>query len=183
MRRKTAREILAESLKEIAVTKNIDKITIKDITVNCGYSSSTFYRQFKDKQDLIEWDYINQVTEIVSKIDGNKSTWTSSMQIAARYFDDNKDYLANLFLNTSGMDSFIRNMREINYAQLKNIVFSQEGIKNNDKELDMCIRVYVLGTVQFTCELILGKYDISVNELADVFNNSLPETIKKLVYK
>ena len=33
--------------------KSIDKITVKDITENCGYSSATFYRHFKDKYDLI----------------------------------------------------------------------------------------------------------------------------------
>ncbi|MBE5925322.1 MAG: TetR/AcrR family transcriptional regulator [Lachnospiraceae bacterium] len=30
-------------------------IFIKVITENCGYSSATFYRQFKDKYDLIAW--------------------------------------------------------------------------------------------------------------------------------
>ena len=51
MKRKTAKEILAESFIELAQTKKIDKITVKDITDNCGYSSATFYRQFRDKYD------------------------------------------------------------------------------------------------------------------------------------
>ena len=53
MRRKTSKEILAESFRELADIKPIDKITIKDIVGNCGYSPATFYRQFKDKYDLI----------------------------------------------------------------------------------------------------------------------------------
>ena len=53
MKRKTAKEILADSFRELAEQKTVDKITVKDITENCGYSTATFYRQFKDKYDLI----------------------------------------------------------------------------------------------------------------------------------
>lgn len=44
MKRKTAKEILAETFQELAEKKSIDKITVKDITDNCGYSPATFYR-------------------------------------------------------------------------------------------------------------------------------------------
>ncbi len=47
MRRKTAKEILAESFREIAEKKPINKITVRDITDNCGYSSATFYRLYR----------------------------------------------------------------------------------------------------------------------------------------
>ena len=57
MKRKTAREILADSFRELAETRSVDKITVRDITDNCGYSTATFYRQFKDKYDLIAWQY------------------------------------------------------------------------------------------------------------------------------
>jgi len=53
MRRKTAKEILAESFRELAESKSVDKITVRDITQNCGYSAATFYRHFQDKYDLI----------------------------------------------------------------------------------------------------------------------------------
>ena len=57
MKRMSTKEILAESFKELAQTKSIDKITIKDITDNCAYSPATFYRNFKDKYDLIAWEH------------------------------------------------------------------------------------------------------------------------------
>ena len=41
MKRKTAKEILAESFRELAETVPIDKITIKDIVYNCDYSPAT----------------------------------------------------------------------------------------------------------------------------------------------
>ena len=61
MKRKTAKDILADSFRELAQKKKIDKITIKDIAANGGYSPATFYRQFKDKYDRIAWDYARGV--------------------------------------------------------------------------------------------------------------------------
>ncbi|MBQ7669567.1 MAG: TetR family transcriptional regulator, partial [Clostridia bacterium] len=49
--------MLAQAFREVAESKNIDKITIQDIVDNCGYSPATFYRNFKDKYDLIAWDH------------------------------------------------------------------------------------------------------------------------------
>ena len=68
MKRKTAKEILAESFQELAEKKSIDKITVKDITDNCGYSPATFYRQFRDKYDLIAWQYSRNIEEIMNRI-------------------------------------------------------------------------------------------------------------------
>ena len=52
MNRKTTEELLADSFLELAQTKRIDKITITEITNNCGMSQPTFYNHFKDKYDL-----------------------------------------------------------------------------------------------------------------------------------
>lgn len=41
MKRKTAREILAESFRELAASKPVDKITVPNIIENCGYSKTT----------------------------------------------------------------------------------------------------------------------------------------------
>ena len=68
MKRKTAKEILADSLHELAEGRQIDKITVREIAANCGYSSATFYRQFRDKYDLIAWDYARQIEKVMSRI-------------------------------------------------------------------------------------------------------------------
>ena len=36
MKRKTAKEILSDSFRELAQVKPVDRITVKDITDNCG---------------------------------------------------------------------------------------------------------------------------------------------------
>ena len=67
MKRKTAKEILAESFRELAESKSVDKITVPEIVENCGYSKTTFYRLFKDKYDLMAWDYAQRILAIVGQ--------------------------------------------------------------------------------------------------------------------
>ena len=50
---------LAQSMKECMKTTTVDNITVKQITENCGLTRQTFYRNFMDKFDLINWYLIN----------------------------------------------------------------------------------------------------------------------------
>ena len=179
MKRKTSKEILAESFREVAERKNIDKITVKDITENCGYSPATFYRQFRDKYDLIAWDYTRELKSILSGMDGSKKGWENTLFCVVRFFHGRKSYLANLFLHTSGLESFIAYMQEVHFQSLKDIVEKASGSPSVDALTEMYIRQYVLGTVQFTCEWILGKFEASVEELTMVYTQTLPAPLQK----
>ena len=179
MKRKTAREIFAESFRELAENKSVDKITVREIADNCGYSSATFYRQFRDKYDLIAWDYSRRLEAIMLQIGVKECSWRQSLIDAANYFQEQKRYLANLFLHTSGLDSFICNMTEIHVSCLKEIVQRVSQTTRLDAKTEMYIRIYVLGTVHLTCEWILGNYSVSPKELAEVYENSLPEPLRQ----
>ena len=46
---------LAHSMKECMLTTSVENITVKQIVENCGLTRQTFYRNFLDKYDLINW--------------------------------------------------------------------------------------------------------------------------------
>lgn len=182
MKRKTAKEILAESFRELAQKKSVDKITVQDIAENCGYSTTTFYRHFKDKYDLIVWEHTQGVAKIMAQIGRGDYPWKRTLIEGANSFQQDKEYLTNLLIHTNGHDSFVRNMTEINYKALKEYILSSETIDELDEKTDMYIRIYCLGTVNLTCEWILGKYHISSQELAEIYEKSLPEPLHKYLY-
>jgi len=175
MKRKTSREILADSFRELAKTKAIDRITIKDITDNCGYSPATFYRQFRDKYDLIAWDYANEVGRIMGNI-GEGGDWHQALVRGAVYYRENADYLSNLLNHTSGYESFHKNMTEINYTHLKDYIASVSDSPLG-KIIDICLFIYCYGTVEITCDWILGRVEMSAEELVEVYEASLPEPL------
>lgn len=105
MKRKTAKEILTASFQELAAEKGIDKITIQEIVDNCGYSPATFYRHFKDKYDLIAWEYARAVAEIVDQTSSDEYQWKQTLYDAACFYNNKKKYLENLLQHTSGHES------------------------------------------------------------------------------
>ena len=177
MKRKTAKEILAESFRELAETKTVDIITVREIVENCGYSSATFYRHFHDKYDLIAWEHAQRVAAIMSKVGRDGYTWKQTLLDGARMFERERDYLANLLRHTSGHDAFICYMVEINYEALRRQIMKSGGMESLDAPLDAVIRIYVLGTVSMSCEWILGNSLMSAEALAESFVESLPQML------
>lgn len=68
MKRKAARDIFVESFHALAQTRSIDRITVREIAENCGYSTATFDRHFMDKYDLIVWDCARGIEQPMSRI-------------------------------------------------------------------------------------------------------------------
>lgn len=179
MKRKTAKELLAESFRELSVGKTVDKITIQDITDNCGYSPATFYRNFKDKYDLIAWDYSRHISKIMEGAAKKEHSWRKTIIDALIHYHNEKEYLTNLLKSTSGHDSFIRYMSEINIEKMASLIIELSANKCLDKQTEGCIRLYCMGTVAMTCEWILGKLDVTVEELTEIYEKSLPEPLRR----
>ena len=174
MKRKTAKELLAESFWELAEEKPIGRITVGEIVRNCGYSTATFYRHFKDKYDLIVWAYAQTVADTMNQIGIDGYPWKQTLLEGAKLFMENRNVLANLMLHTSGYDAFISHMTEINYRALKAHILKSSGQTELDEKTDMYVRMYCMGTVCLTSEWILGKYRITPEELATIYENCLP---------
>lgn len=179
MKRKTTKEILAESFREIAENKNADKITIQEIVDNCEYSPATFYRHFKDKYDLIAWDYARGTAEVMNKIGGEYYSWRQTLIDGAKRVQVEKEYLINLLRHTSGHDSFVLYMTDINFDYLKKHFLSASGKIELTKTEELCVRLYCLGTVCLTCEWLLGKIEATPEQIAGVYEKSLPESLRK----
>lgn len=182
MKRMTAKELLAESFRELAQTKPIDKITIKDITENSGYSPATFYRQFSDKYDLIAWDYVHRTTAIMDKVGVNEYQWRDTLYDGANFWQENKEYIKNLLKHTRGHESFVRYLSEANTKHLTKCVLKLTGKKKLDRATEVYIRVYCYGTVQTVCDWILDRIDMDINQLSELFEKALPEPLKTMLY-
>lgn len=178
MKRKTARELLAESFRELAEGRSIDKITVKEIAENGGYSTATFYRQFRDKYDLIAWAYSQQVSALVSLIDRDGFGWKQTLLEGALRFQEERVMLKNLLLHTGGHDSFIRYMTEINCQELTRYLLRVSHRETLDPKTALYIRLYCTGTVCLTCEWVLGKVEATPETLAEIYENALPAPLR-----
>ena len=71
----TTKAALEESLKRLLLKKPLDKITITDITTDCGISRMAFYYHFKDIYDLVEWSCVEDGTKALQGKKTSKLTY------------------------------------------------------------------------------------------------------------
>ena len=101
-------------MKNLSAKKSFKKISVQEIAKNSGLTKTTFYNNFRDKYDLAAWIYSTSAEKIMNKIDADGYTWKNSLTDGINYFFDNKDFLKNLMMNTSGQDSFINYVATFN---------------------------------------------------------------------
>lgn len=95
----TTKQALEASLKKVMLQKPLDKITISDITSDCGISRMAFYYHFKDIYDLVEWSCLEDTKRALQ----GKKTYdllkavveekTAGMQIR----EEQKEFIANFY--------------------------------------------------------------------------------------
>lgn len=87
---------LEESLKKMLLKKPVNKITISDITEDCGINRMTFYYHFKDIYDLVEWSCVEDAARA---LDGKKTydTWQQGFQQIFQAVLDNKPFVQNVY--------------------------------------------------------------------------------------
>ena len=181
MKRKTTKEILAESLREIAENKSVDKITIQEIVDNCEYSPATFYRHFKDKYDLIAWDYVHQTDEIIDRVGEDEYQWKNILIDFTEYFLKNKEYIQNLLRHTSGHDAFIRHFSEANTRQLIKCIIKLSGEKKLDSDMEIYASIYCYGTGQIVSKWLLDHIVCDGDHLAELLDKALPIPLRGIL--
>ena len=91
---------LVASLKNQLLKKPLDKVTISDITDDCGISRMTFYYHFKDIYDLIEWSCVEDARKA---LEGKKTydTWQQGFLQIFQAVQENKPFIMNVYRSVS----------------------------------------------------------------------------------
>ena len=126
---------IAEGFKLVMKRKSFEKITITDITDECGLNRQTFYYHFKDKYDLLKWIlYTEVITPFVDGLDINN--WRDKLlQILLTLKKDSRFY-ANAF-NTPHGDEFRQYLFDTITDLLSNIIdllANHQKIAPDDKQ-------------------------------------------------
>ena len=91
---------MAQSLKRMLLIKDLDKITISDITNDCGINRQTFYYHFKDIYDLLEWIFANEVVKKIEKETTIKN-WQENFKYVLDYMLENKKFIIKTYNSLS----------------------------------------------------------------------------------
>ena len=96
----TTKRALEASLKKLLLQKPLNKITINDITEDCGVNRMTFYYHFKDIYDLVDWI---MVEDAAKALEGRQSfeNWTDAFLDILHQVQDNKVLVMNVYRSVS----------------------------------------------------------------------------------
>lgn len=126
---------LEASLKKMLLKKPLDKITISDITDDCGINRMTFYYHFKDIYDLVEWSCVEDARKA---LEGKKTyeTWQQGFLQIFQAVLDNKPFIVNVYRSVS-REQVERYLYHVTYDLLIGVVEEAAqgmNVRQEDKE-------------------------------------------------
>lgn len=96
----TTKRALEASLKKLLLQKPLNKITINDITEDCGVNRMTFYYHFKDIYDLVDWILEEDASKYMER-NLNYDTWGETFLDILHQVQENKSLVLNVYRSIS----------------------------------------------------------------------------------
>ena len=125
---------LSASLKRWMLKKPLDKITIQDLTSDCGMSRMAFYYHFKDIYDLVEWTCVEDATRALQ---GKKTydTWQEGLTQIFEAVLENRPFVLNAYrcISRERMESYLF---QLTYGLIRGVVEEQSrgaAVSEEDK--------------------------------------------------
>lgn len=80
---------MAQALKKLMLQKSLNKITIQEISAECGISRYTFYYHFKDIYELLLWMFQENTLSLI-QVSENCLTWEEGFQLVLKNIEENR---------------------------------------------------------------------------------------------
>ena len=132
---------LEQSLKNLLLKKPLTKITVGDITDDCGINRMTFYYHFKDIYYLVEWSCLEDAKRA---LDEKKTydTWQQGLLQIFKAVQENKPFILNVYrcVHREQVEKYLQPLVD----QLLLNVINEEaaGITVRDEDKQFIAQVY-----------------------------------------
>ena len=149
----TTKRALEASLKKLLLQKPLNKITINDITEDCGVNRMTFYYHFKDIYDLVDWI---MVEDAAKALEGRQSfeNWTDAFLDILHQVQDNKVLVMNVYRSVS-REQLEQYLYKLLDSMLRDFVDrSAQGFTVQDSDKQFIIDFYKYALVGVVLEWI-----------------------------
>lgn len=173
---------MAASLEKLLTKKTLEKITVKDITDDCGINRQTFYYHFHDVYELVGWIFKDRAAEFMEEC-SDPSKWRESMSLLLERLLENKALLLNLSrsVNRYQAEVFLQSLIR---PALDNVVkdFS-EGMDIDATDYDFVLDIFTFGFVGILMEWVAagmeGDYKKEMNRFFILIECTLESALKR----
>ncbi|MDF2567526.1 MAG: dihydroxyacetone kinase transcriptional activator DhaS [Oscillospiraceae bacterium] len=140
------KKAIAVALKELMKHKSFDKITVADITKQCGLNRQTFYYHFQDKYELVNWIYYNEAIVILTT-DLSFDNWSDRILDMLQVMKKESYFYENA-LRSSGDSEFERYLLSFSKELFVSIIHKlDEGYNIQNDDIEFIAQFYSFGIV------------------------------------
>ena len=136
------KETFARAIKELLQEKPLSKISVKDITEQCELSRNAFYYHFKDKYELINWIYYDDMLRNANSFNDPSKLTDSFVNVCKCLYKNREFYLA--CFQYMGQNSLFESLHELYYELWKmnlDVRYMQSSVKLSEEELDLMAKL------------------------------------------
>ena len=172
----TTKRALENSLKQMLLKKPLDKITISDLTDDCGISRMAFYYHFKDIYDLVEWSCMEDATRALQ---GKKTydTWHEGLKQIFEAVLENKPFIMNAYRALS-REQIQNNLFMLTHNLLMGVVEEKsKGLDITEEEKSFIADFYKYGFVGVILDWIGKGMKEDYTEITDRMSATLDGSI------
>lgn len=168
---------LADSMKECMRREPVDRITVKEIAEGCGVTRQTFYRNFLDKYDLINWYFDKLVLQSFEQI-GMGHTVGESLTRKFHFIQKEKVFFTGAF-RSDDRNSLKEHDFEL-ILQFYTDLIARKTSRRLDTELQFLLEMYCQGSVYMTSKWVLGGMKDTPEDMARKLVDAMPPRLSKV---
>lgn len=165
----------AYALIELIKQKPLDKVTVKDITEKAELTRQTFYRNFKDKFDLVNW-YFEKLCLKSFKEMGISCTLREGLIKKFTFIKSEREFFSEAF-RYEDCNSVMEYDYECIYAFYRNVVNAKLTVVEAD--LDFLLRMYCRGSIEMTVEWVRNGMKQDIENIVDLLMEALPARLEE----
>ena len=175
--RDRARDKLARAIKEEMEHTSLDKITVTQIVERAGVTRQTFYRNFLDKYDLINW-YFDKLLARSFEHMGRGTTILDSLEKKFTYIQEEKAFFAAAF-RYDRQNPLREHDFKLILAFYENLIREKSG-RPATPEIHFLLEMYCQGSITMTVKWVLGGMDLTPSQFAGLLVRAMPAALRDL---
>lgn len=175
---------LEQSLKKLLLKKPLTKITISDITEDCGINRMTFYYHFKNIYELVEWICAEDARRALEE-KKSYDTWQQGFLQIFEVVRENRPFVMNVYrcVHQEQMEKYLKPQVNQLILGILEEEIGEQKLREEDKEFIATIYSYIFVGVMLDWIKEDMKEDPEkiVEKLAILMKGSIGEAVSRFL--
>lgn len=169
---------LMDSLVKLSKNRDIEQITVKEISAEAGVTPQTFYHYYRDKYELVLATFRCRVGAVVNDYIAGNISWEQALLEYFKSIRERGRAIHNAYRST-GQDDYRVYTTSYLVAQVEEMIAHKKGVEKLSEEDHFAITMY-FGGVTYIIEAWLSYGMINQDEfMAKAMVKALPADLKE----